>query len=72
MPEVIAEAAMAIVVELAELILPLASTLNEATALAEPKSPAEIEIFVASVFAFAKAALAYEPAELAVANAELP
>jgi hypothetical protein len=35
-PEVIAEAAIAMAVEFAELIRPFASTLNAATALAEP------------------------------------
>ena len=57
-PEVIAEAAIAIAVELAELIRPFASTLNAGTDDAVPWSAAVVDIFVKSVLAFANAELA--------------
>ena len=75
-PDVIAEAAIAIAVELAELIRPFASTRKAATALAEPWSAAVIVKLVKSVlatkeapFASKKAELAYDPALTALASA---
>jgi hypothetical protein len=57
-PDVIAEAAIAIAVELAELIRPFASSLNAGTEDAVPWSAAVVDIFVKSVLAFANAELA--------------
>ena len=70
-PEVIAEAEIAIAVEFAELIRPFASTLNAATEDAEPWSAAVIVMPVTSVLAVEKAELAYEPADVAFASAVL-
>ena len=70
-PEVIAEAAIAIAVEFAELIRPFASTRKAATEDAEPWSAAVIVIPVTSVLAVEKAALAYEPALTALLSAVL-
>ena len=70
-PDVIADAAIAIAVEFAELIRPFASTRKAATADAEPWSAALILIPVTSVLAVEKAELAYEPADVAFASAVL-
>ena len=70
-PDVIADAAIAIAVEFAELIRPFASTRKAATELAKPWSAAVILIPVTSVLAVEKAALAYAPADVALASAVL-
>jgi hypothetical protein len=68
---VIAEAAIAMAVEFAELIRPFASSLNAGTEDAVPWSAAVVDIFVKSVLAFANAELAYAPADVALTSAVL-